>query len=76
MRKRHPRELFLLVQIGLITLLPCIVSAGLKAGVGVGYSRATWQALHQWILSRGEKYQIVVERMIPEGMNYNMHVIL
>lgn len=53
-------------------LLPCIVSGGL----GGGDSRATWQVLLQWFLWRGKKYLIVVERMIPEGMNYAVHVIL
>lgn len=33
MWKWHPRELFFLVQIGLIGLLPCIVSTGLKGEV-------------------------------------------
>lgn len=52
-------------------LLPCIVSGGLTGGGG-GSSRAAWQVLLQWFLSRGKKYLIVVERMIPEGMNYSV----
>lgn len=62
---------FLLVQIGLVGLLPCIVSGGLTGGGGGQQSRLA-SAPSMVSIEEGGKYLIVVERMIPEGMNYSV----
>lgn len=78
MCKRYPRELFLFVQIGLVGLLPCIVSAGLKRGVECTVEALGMLSFNGFFstIKREKNYQIVVEKMIPEGMNYSVHVIL